>query len=301
MPVPPLLVLGNVNVDLVMGEIDGWPAVGTEIVVPRSEMRPGGSAGNTALALSGMGIAHRLVASVGNDAMGKWLAESFDEACSTWVTDFSDTTISVGIVHKGGDRVFFTAPGHLHHAKLDDLLAQIPAAPTGSSFACISGGFLMPSLIEGTGELLRLLKKQGWQTAIDPGWPPEGWTDANMARSFEWLSLVDYALLNAEEVKGLGESDELDAAIAALAARFGRGQALVIKKGPDGAAAVRDGVTMAAKAPPVKVIDTVGAGDTFNAAFLAALSREEGLQAALERGVRAASLAISTFPRRYSA
>ncbi|MEP9399867.1 carbohydrate kinase family protein [Mesorhizobium sp. KR2-14] len=301
MSVPPLLILGNVNVDLVMGEIDGWPAVGTEIVVPRSEMRPGGSAGNTALALSGMGIAHRLLASVGNDAMGSWLAGGFDEACSTWVTDDSDTTISVGIVHKGGDRVFFTAPGHLHHARLEDLLPHIPPAPTAASFACISGGFLMPSLMEGTRELLRLLRQQGWQTAIDPGWPPEGWTDANKKRSFEWLALVDYALLNAEEVKGLGESEDLDAAIATLSARFAAGQTLVIKNGPEGASAVRDGVTVAAKAPPVTVIDTVGAGDTFNAAFLDGLSRGDELQAALERGVRAASLAISTFPRRYSA
>ncbi|MEP9372718.1 carbohydrate kinase family protein [Mesorhizobium sp. KR1-2] len=301
MPIPPLLILGNVNVDLVMGEVDGWPAVGTEIVVPRSEMRPGGSAGNTALALSGMGIAHRLLASVGNDTMGTWLAGGFDQANSTWVIDDSDTTISVGIVHKGGDRVFFTAPGHLHHAQLDDLLPHVPAAPTVTSFACVSGGFLMPSLIEGTSKLLRLLKQQGWQTAIDPGWPPEGWTEANKKRSFEWLTLVDYALLNAEEVKGLGESDDLDAATAALSARFGTGQTLVIKKGPDGAAAVRDDVTVSAKAAPVTVIDTVGAGDTFNAAFLAGLSHGEELQAALERGVRAASLAISTFPRRYSA
>jgi sugar/nucleoside kinase (ribokinase family) len=301
MSVSPLLILGNVNVDLVMGEVDGWPAIGTEVVVPRSEMRPGGSAGNTALALSGMGIAHRLLASVGNDAMGSWLAGYFDEACTTWVIDDSDTTISVGIVHKGGDRVFFTAPGHLHHARLEDLLAHIPAAPTAASFACISGGFLMPSLIEGTSELLRLLKQHGWQTAIDPGWPPEGWTEANKQRSLAWLSLADYALLNAEEVKGLGENDNLDTAAATLSGRLGAGQTLVIKNGPEGAAAIRDGKSVSAKAPPVTVIDTVGAGDTFNAAFLAGLSLGDSLQGALERGVRAASLAISTFPRRYTA
>lgn len=301
MTVPSLLVLGNVNVDLVMGEVDGWPAVGTEIVVPRSEMRPGGSAGNTALALSGMGIAHRLLASVGNDTMGTWLAGSFDGAFSTWVIDDSDTTISVGIVHKGGDRVFFTAPGHLHHARLDDLLAHIPTAPTQASFACVSGGFLMPSLIAGKSELLRLLKQRGWQTAIDPGWPPEGWTEANRKRSFEWLSLVDYALLNAEEVKGLGESDDLDAAISALSRKLAAGQTLIVKNGPEGAAAARDGVTVSVKAPLVTVIDTVGAGDTFNAALLAGLSLGDSLQMALERGVRAASLAISTFPRKYNA
>ena len=40
-----ILVLGNANVDLVLGEVDRWPAIGTEVVVERSEMRAGGSAG----------------------------------------------------------------------------------------------------------------------------------------------------------------------------------------------------------------------------------------------------------------
>ncbi|HRP77937.1 MAG TPA: carbohydrate kinase family protein, partial [Aquamicrobium sp.] len=63
---PPILVLGNANVDLVLGEIDGWPEVGTEIMVERAETRAGGSAGNSALALAGMGVAHLFIASTGN-------------------------------------------------------------------------------------------------------------------------------------------------------------------------------------------------------------------------------------------
>jgi sugar/nucleoside kinase (ribokinase family) len=51
-----ILVLGNVNVDLVLGEIDGRPAIGTEVMVERSEMRASGSAGNTSLALTGLAV-----------------------------------------------------------------------------------------------------------------------------------------------------------------------------------------------------------------------------------------------------
>jgi sugar/nucleoside kinase (ribokinase family) len=46
-----ILVLGNVNVDLVLGEIDGWPSAGTEVMVDRSETRAAGSVSNTSLAL----------------------------------------------------------------------------------------------------------------------------------------------------------------------------------------------------------------------------------------------------------
>lgn len=300
MTVPPLLVLGNVNVDLVMGEVDGWPAVGTEIMVPRSEMRPGGSAGNAALALTGFGVPHRLVASVGNDVMGGWLAESFDSRYSTWLSQDCATTITVGIVHKGGDRAFFTTPGHLLETGVDELLGHIPTAPTAASFAIVSGAFLMPLFMAGKTRLLRALREKGWRTAMDPGWPPQGWTAETRSLCREWLALSDYALFNLEEVQGLSGISGPDAATAELAQSLGAEQVLVVKRGPEGAAATRAGKNYTARAPAVKVIDTVGAGDTFNAAFLAHLSQEGGLQGALECGVHAASLAVSTYPRSYA-
>ena len=52
-------------------------------------------------------------------------------------------------------------------------------------------------------------------------------------------------------------------------------------------------------APLVQVADTIGAGDVFNAAFLAALANGQTLETSLAAGVRVASKAISTIPRRY--
>jgi sugar/nucleoside kinase (ribokinase family) len=98
------------------------------VVVDWSEMRAGGSAGNTSLALTGLGGSHRFVASTGNDANGAWLRAQFDAASGHWIVDDCNTTVTVGMVHKGGDRVFFTASGHLQRAGLDDLLTRLPAA-----------------------------------------------------------------------------------------------------------------------------------------------------------------------------
>lgn len=299
MPVPPILVLGNANVDLVLGEVDGWPAIGTEVVVERSEMRPGGSAGNAALALAGMGTPHRFIASVGDDPNGAWLRSQFDEASTEWIVDRCDTTVTVGIVHKGGDRAFFTTPGHLQSARLEDLLSRLPEAPHPGACALLSGAFLMPAIQLGTPRLLAALRQRGWLTAIDPGWPPEGWTAGVREDMRGWLGGCDVALMNEEEAKGLAEIRDTDLAEQSLAEQFGASTLLVVKRGPDGATARQDSRALRVHAAPVKVIDTVGAGDCFNAGFLAAFTRGAELPEALQSAVAVATSAISTFPRRY--
>lgn len=296
---PPLLVLGNANIDLVLGEVDGWPAVGTEVVVERSEMRAGGSAGNTALALSGMGVPYRFIGSSGNDPNGTWLREQFDPSSCEWIIEHCDTTVTVGIVHKGGDRAFFTTPGHLSAARLDGLLSRLPASPAGPACAIVSGAFLMPDIAAGTARLLAVLKERGWLTAIDPGWPPKGWNETVRSLLAKWLPLTDFVLLNEEEAKGFSGSCDLDEAMRELSRRLEPGSTLVVKRGALGAEAHRDGRSFHASAPEVRVVDTVGAGDTFNAAFLAAIVAGEPLDSAVDKGVRIAARAISTFPRRY--
>jgi sugar/nucleoside kinase (ribokinase family) len=96
-----------------------------------------------------------------------------------------------------------------------------------------------------------------------------------------------------------GLSDPVDAAHA-LKRHMPEGAIVVVKRGPDGAIAIApDGTLVSAKAPKVKVVDTIGAGDVFNAGFLAALAKGEPLSACLAAGTGVASRAISTLPRSY--
>ena len=108
------------------------------------------------------------------------------------------------------------------------------------------------------------------------------------------------ALLNDEEAMGVTGLVAPHAAFDRLAADLAPGCLLVVKQGVAGARAMIDGQSFAVAAPSVEVVDTVGAGDTFNAAFLAALARGTGIAEALRAGVECASRAISTFPRRYT-
>jgi len=78
------------------------------------------------------------------------------------------------------------------------------------------------------------------------------------------------------------------------------GGALVVKRGGDGASLVSATHEVAISAPAVPVIDTIGAGDVFNAAFLlAAQTGKEPVQA-LQAAVACASRAVSTRPRQFT-
>src|SRR5690606_7475573 len=122
----------------------------------------------------------------------------------------------------------------------------------------------------------------------------QGWTPGFRDTFIEWLGVADHVLLNEEEVAGFGGVSAILPALRPTAT-------LIVKRGPEGAQAFRAGETFCVGAPRIDVIDTVGAGDSFNAAYLARRVAGAPLQEAIGYGVEVASRAVSTFPRRYSA
>ena len=76
---------------------------------------------------------------------------------------------------------------------------------------------------------------------------------------------------------------------------------VIAKRGPDGASGLEDGTLHHVPAPIVTPVDTIGAGDIFNAGYLAARARHASLGDAVAAGVITATRAISTHPREYLA
>ena len=114
-----------------------------------------------------------------------------------------------------------------------------------------------------------------------------------------WLKSCDHVLLNEIESCGLAEETEVGAAAAWLRRQAKPGATVIVKRGPFGASAWRGDRHAEAAAPEIAVVDTIGAGDVFNAAYLWTTLTGGDLPAAVAAGVAAASLAISTSPRRY--
>ena len=124
----PLAVIGNVNVDLILGPAAPWPKAGTEIIVDHDELRVGGAAGNSALAWQALGVEFEISANIGSDQFGRWLSEAFGHRSDKWPVRPEKTTLSVGITHPDGERTFFTTRGHLPRFSLADVFAVLDGA-----------------------------------------------------------------------------------------------------------------------------------------------------------------------------
>ena len=296
----PLAVIGNVNVDLILGPAAPWPKAGTEIIVDHDELRVGGSAGNSALALAAMGVEFSIAANVGSDQYGSWLRETFGHRAAKWSVRSERTTLSVGITHPDGERTFFTTRGHLPRFGISDVMQTIDGGAMAGGLALVCGSFLTDDLVRDYYTLFDWAASHDITIALDTGWPLEGWTEENCTATLGWLSRCGIALLNEVETTTLaGLNDPIEAA-RKIRSSMPIDGIVIVKRGADGAIAVGPGGLLTTiAAPRVEVVDTIGAGDVFNAAFLAALANYKSIEACLVTGTQVASRAISTRPRHY--
>lgn len=294
-----LYVVGNINVDVIMSTLQHWPQKGTEAMLDHSEMRPGGSAGNCALALAALQTPYRLVANQGNDYFGPWLASQFPESAIYWPTYPCETSLTFGVTHPDNERTFFSNQGHITLLTHDDVLHQVPLVATQGDIVLLCGTFLCTTLMSAYPELLQSLHQRGYRIAIDTGWPPQDWSDELRAQIAEWLPLCDILLLNEVETSGMAGNDELYTAARTLNRQQPADGQCVVKCGPDGARLWSGERQLQAAAHPIKVVDTIGAGDSFNAGFLTAILYGHSASVALRWGIRAASHAIGSSPRQY--
>ncbi len=290
---PTVLVVGNVNVDELMGRVPTWPRAGSEVLAEHFELRVGGAAGNAALALQALGARFRVVAGVGDDALGGWLESALAPAGVRLERSRAATALSVGLLHPSGERTFVTHLGHLTHFPVEALEAALGATRAGD-LLLLCGYFLLPGLRRGAPAYVELARSRGVRVALDPGWPTEGWTAAVRDELRGLLPRLDAFLPNREELLGVTGAPTVEDALCAL-----RDTRTVVKLGAEGALLAEGTCRHAVAAPRVEVVDTVGAGDTFNAGLLAALQRGLSWENALRPAVSAASLAIASAPRRY--
>ena len=149
-------------------------------------------------------------------------------------------------------------------------MPKLPAAVKALHFGSIS---LIPEPCGGTYEALLKRESKSRFISIDPNIRASLIKDRkkHMARLSRLMALADLVKISDEDVKWMTGKSDLKAA----ARKWLRAGAKVvaITRGGDGVELFKGKSHIALNAPKVKVADTVGAGDTFTAGFLAHLQR----------------------------
>jgi ribokinase len=292
-----VLVLGDLNPDLVLRG-DVAPRFGqAEQLLDSAELVIGGSGGITAHALALLGVQVRLLADVGDDVFGRDVTVRLANAgVDTRSIDTSalPTGLSV-ILSDGAERTTLTLIGAIDAAPPS---WRSPADLPAARHLHVASFYLQPRRAAVLPALLLLARAAGLSTSLDTNFDPAGSFDGLR----DVLPHVDYLLPNRTELLGIAAALSVDDTADLLAAArrvTAFGPTVVVKDGADGALLVRpDGSHHHQPGVRLALVDTTGAGDTFNAGFLAALldgrDEETALRWACMAGSRATQYAGGT-------
>ena len=254
--------IGDINVDILTSRIKDFPEKDSQILIDNFEIASGGCAANFAKALSLLGLKTRLIAKAGDDELGKFALKSLKSVdLKVSLSKNKKTATTLAIPFTDDTRSFLTYPGANSEFSMKDV-----------TFRNIEGyylhiaSFFLQGLKEHTSEILKYAHDKNMLTTFDTGWDPRGWSSKDTKLVRKVLKDVDVFFPNLREgqrITGAKEKEEIGKRLLALGPKI-----VALKLGKKGSyiATEKDRVFI----PPFKVksIDTTGAGDVFDAAFV---------------------------------
>jgi len=145
--------------------------------------------------------------------------------------------------------------------------------------------FLQTGLQAGLPKLLAQARARGITVSLDTGWDPDEKWNSGLK---ETLAQTDVFLPNAEEASAISDKADVNDALVTLAEQV---PVVAVKLGAKGAIARRGEKTVRAAPPLVQVIDTTGAGDSFDAGFVCGCLKGWSLERTLRLACACGSLA----------
>lgn len=271
-----LFVVGEAFDDLVFHGLPHLPRPGEELKTEALHRTVGGGVLITATAARRLGTPTRVVATLGENAERHLEREGIVYENLRRPGEEGALTVALSTA---GERAFVTFEGANRFVE-DRLLARLP--PGGARHLHLA---LSPRRPFDWVEPLKATRDAGTTTSWDFGFCPAlaGEREALAAL----LSVVDVLFVNEAEAKLFAGRDELDAAVLALG---GIAKLTIVKRGASGCLWTDGASRGSCPGRAVEAVDTTGAGDAFDGAYLHALLEglplDERLRLANEVGAR---------------
>lgn len=267
-------VAGSINMDIITRTVR-FPLLGETIKGISVSFMPGGKGANQAVALARLGGSVEMIGSLGDDFLGKQYGEIFSalgvgQSGISVVPGKTTGTASIAVTDSGENEIIIVSGAN--DCVTPDYIRKNRACIEAASCLLLQLEIPLESVLEAA----RIAHQAGRRIILDPA--------PAVPLSDEFLRFVDVITPNETEAALLtGQSTENEAGIRkAGEALLAKGiHTVIIKAGARGAYLFEKDTFLHIEGFKVKTVDTVAAGDSFNAGFAFALNRKYPVEKAV--------------------
>lgn len=281
-----IIIFGSINMDLV-ARVTDFPRPGETVTGRSFQTVPGGKGANQAVACARLGATTKMIGRVGNDEFGKTLVSHMEsegvDCQDISVTADQHAGVAIITIAEDGENQIIIIPGA--NGMVDEAdIARLDVALEGASLLLLQLEIPLSTVQAAAA----LAQSRGVPVILDPA-PAQPLPPALIAT-------VDYLTPNVVEAEALTQIPIYNQDAAAAAANQLRAQGakcVLIKMGGQGVFVAKEGMQFHLPAIPVTAVDTVAAGDAFNAALAVALSEGKTVETAVHWGLAAGAWAVT--------
>ena len=281
-----IIVFGSINIDLVT-RVSRLPTAGETLLGHSFTTVPGGKGANQAVGCAKLGAKTEMIGRVGGDVFGQALLDSLQTAgvdTTNVLVDQEATsgvaTISVADSAENNIIVVPGANGRIDQTDLQQLEQQLPNA----KLLLLQLEIPVPMVVQAA----ELAQQAGVTVILDPA-PAANIPDA----LYQATSIITPNESEAAQLLGY-PIDSIATAKQAAEELHGRGvQIAIIKLGANGCVVADGQTTTHYPSRKVTAVDTVAAGDAFNAGLAAALANNKSLPDAIQQALSAGAYAVT--------
>ncbi len=278
---PEVIVIGELNVDIILNQIEQFPVIGKEILAQSLNLVLGSSSAIFASNLCTLGTSVAFIGKIGNDGFASVVLDSLNAKGVNTLHIIQSDTLNTGatiVLNYDQDRANITYPGAMEDLKFEDIDFGFLSTARHLHFSSI---FLQPGIRNKLYDLFLKARSLGLTTSLDPQWDPSEKWDINIS---ELLPVVDYFMPNMAEFLFITGADSLEKGLEKTG-KIAPNITLVIKDGTNGVFGWRSGNLIHQPAfINNSIVDCIGAGDSFNAGFINALIKGSEFEKCLEQG-----------------
>lgn len=272
-----IVVIGSINADLVFVS-KKKPKAGETLIGEEFFTIPGGKGANQAIAAAKLGAEVVMIGCIGNDIYGKKMMENFhaNGVDATRVKELNTSTGVAGIMVANGDNSIIVVPGA--NQKVDRHIVDEHMATILKAKIVI---LQLEIPMETVAYVINICSEHHIQTILNPA--PARKLSKNI------IEKVTYMTPNEHEAVEIFEETNLKKVLQKYPNK------LIVTQGDKGVIFNDGHQSRTVPSLKVNVVDTTGAGDTFNGAFATCLIDNKGLMEAIEYANKAAAISITKY------